>query len=739
MKSCSGISRQYPTIVKAPRWGKSPAGIPPRIPMTNPVDHHKNRTGRDRKLLCHVIIWAIIALFASPAWADKPPAPQKNPPVINVQVSPNARLTIYKSVILLPALTDGTIIDRPLTTALYRALDDLHKYHILQPEDVEPWLKKQLQSDEELSMAELAHRAGIDLRASAIITAEAHPRQKIGELLVRLDSTPVTAWNIVMWDTRNSQPVWKLAVSHQDVGPEPEKAQETTAILQQAMSTLEKEMVARGDIFSTRLPRPEVLSTQGDIRSVRIVLQPDPPHIFSRYQLLRAEDPKAVFRPTGPPVANKTPLILADHGLRDATSYYYTVIGINSDGLANVPAPPFAITTTGAPSPVRSLHAAGGGLRHIRLFWEPSQDPTVKEYVIYRSPDPDGPFKKIAIVSGRDQQTYVDKGQPSGYSRYGELADNSRYYYIIRTRNIVGVTSEDSQIVSAITKGVPQPPTNLQAIDRQPKKIPLTWAASHDPDVVGYAIFRAKTPKGPFRQIEYVSGRENQQYVDDGSWEHPLQNDTTYWYRLRAVNVVEAQSPDSGTVSAITKAAPQAVIGVGAVDGLFRKIRLSWQPNPEPDIDHYEIYRGTIAEDIRTKIATIGPEETTYTDTGLADSRTYWYRIRAVDRDGLTGAWSTAVHATTKHPPVQPKGLKAIVGPNGILLSWKKNPEPDIDHYEISSGGFLSGRLGDSKKPQFLYPHSVKPGSKFKFLVRAVDQDGLKSPYSEPLVIMRPE
>ncbi|HHD56725.1 MAG TPA: hypothetical protein ENK89_03475, partial [Desulfobulbaceae bacterium] len=648
--------------------------------MSTHANHHDRQTGRSRKTLCLFIISAIVTLaFLSPtAWADKPAAKRTTPPVINVQVSPDARLTIFQSVILLPALTDGETIDQPLSAALYKSLVSLHKYHILRPENVESWLKKKLKSDEDLSTAQLAHQAGIDLRASAIITAEAHPRQKIGELLVRLDSTPVTTWNIVMWDTRNGQPVWKLTVSHQDVVPALEKTKETATILQQAVAALEKEMISKGDMFSTQLPRPEILSTQGDIRSVRIVLQPDPPHIFSQYQLLRAENQKAVFRPAGPPVVNKTPLILVDHGLRDATSYWYTVIGINNAGMANVPAPPFAITTTGAPTPVSSLHAAGGSLRHIQLFWEPSQDPTVKEYVIYRSVSPDGPFKKIAIVSGRDQQTYIDKGQPSGYSRYGELADNSRYFYIIRTRNIVGVTSEDSQVVSAVTKGVPQPPTNLQAIDRQPKKIPLAWAASHDPDVVGYAIFRAKTPKGPFQQIEYVSGRENQQYVDDGSWEHPLQNDTTYWYRLRAVNVVEAQSPDSGTVSAITKAAPQSVIGVEAVNGLFRKISLSWQPNPEPDIDHYEIYRGTIADDIRTKIKTIGPEKTTYTDMVPADSRTYWYRIRAVDQDGLTGAWSAVVHATTKHPPVQPKGLKAIVGPSGILLSWKKNPEPDI-------------------------------------------------------------
>ena len=709
--------------------------------MSTPADHHDNGANRNRSLLSLFIILIIAAITLLPAAAPAEKKPEKKTvvPIINVNVSPRARLTIYKSVIVLPAMTEGATIDRQLSDALYQAVNSLKKYRLSPPEAAASWLKKKLaDNNTDLSTAELAHQAGIDLRASAVITLENHPRQKIGELLVRLDSTPVTTWNIAMWDTANGKPVWKLSISRQDIAPEANDPKEIITIIQQAMTTLHKKMIAKGDIFSTRLPSPEVLSTQGDIRSIRIVLQPSPRHIFSAYQLLRADTPDGIFRPVGPPVDNKTSLILVDRGLRDATSYYYTVLGINDSGMANVPAPPFAITTTGAPSPVNSLHAAGGSLRHIQLFWEPSQDPTVKEYVIYRSKNFDGPFKKVAIVSGRDQQTYIDKGQPSGYSRYGELADNIRYFYIIRTRNIVGVTSEDSQIVSAMTKGVPQPPTNLQAIDRQPKKIPLAWAASHDPDVVGYAIFRAPAPKGPFHQIEYVSGRENQQFVDDGSWDHPLKNDTTYWYRLRAVNVVEAQSPDSGTVSAITKAAPQRVTGVRAESGFFRKIKLSWQANPEPDIKSYEIYRGTISDDVQTKIASVDPKKTTYTDTALADSRTYWYQIRAVDRDGLTGERSAIVRATTKHPPVQPQGLQAIIGPEGILLSWKANPELDIDHYEISSGSFLSGLLGETKEPQFLYKQKEKPGTELKFLVQAVDQNGLESEYSEPLIVMLP-
>jgi fibronectin type 3 domain-containing protein len=704
--------------------------------------HHNSNSRQHKALYCLfsvAIIFFTLFIFSPAAGGTSPAKPKVIAPVITAKVSPKARLTIYKTVAMLPVLVDGKTIDGTFSQVLYQALLNLKKYHLLPLESAESWLAKKMPATKPLSLVELGHQAGIDLRASAVITAETQTHYKIGELLTGIQGAPVTTCTLTMWDTRNQKPVWNLSISRQDNGTLTSGPDLTATTIHQAMNILRAEMVKRGDIFSTQLPQPEVLSTQGDIRSVRIVLQPDPPHIFSAYQLLHADSADSSFTPAGPPVANKAPLILVDKGLRDATGYFYTVIGFSSKGFANVPAPPFKITTTGAPAPVNSLHAAGGSLRHIQLFWEPSQDPTVKEYVIFRSHVFDGPFEKIAIVSGRDQQTYIDKGQPSGYSRYGVLQDNRNYFYTIRTRNIVGVESCDTQIVSAMTKGAPQPPTNLQAIDRQPKKIPLAWSAAPDPEVVGYAIYRASKPEGPFTQIDYVNGRENQQYVDDGSWDHPLKNDTTYWYRLHAVNVVEVQSPDSSTVSATTKPAPQAVTGVQATSGLFRQIKLSWQPNPEPDIQVYEIYRGMIVSDINTKVTSVKPQKTSYTDRSLEDDRTYWYQIRAVDRDGLSGKRSAVIQATTKQPPVRPTGLKAEINDKGIMLSWKINPEQDIDHYEVSSGGFLTGLLGQPKEPYFLYQQEEKPGTALRFQVLAVDSDGLESEYSEPIEVIVPK
>lgn len=657
-------------------------------------------------------------------------------PVITAVVSRLARLTIYNSVVALPVLVDGNTIDPAITHTFYQALLDLQKYRLVPLENSMDWLERQLSRQPALSQKELVHQAGVDLHASGVIFARLEHRNRPSSILEEAPPGTMTSYTFTMTDTRSGKTVWNLHISRQNTEQQPETAEVIASTIREAMDVLRREMVKNGDIFSTELPKPEVLSAQGDIRSVRIVLQPDPPHVFSRYRLLRADSPDSRFSAAGSPVANKVPLILIDKDLQDATSYYYTVIGLTREGFANIPGAPFKVTTTGPPAPVNNFYAAGGSLRHVQLFWEPSQDPRVTGYVLFRSRDAAGPFEQIAEINGRENRTYVDKGQPRGYSRYGTLEDNHTYFYTIRTRNVVGIESRDSRIVSVSTKGPPQPPLNLQAINRQPQKIPLAWSAVPDPQVVGYAIYRALSPDGPFAQIDYVSGRGVQQYVDDGSWDHPLKNNTTYWYRLRSVNVVEVESSDSVTVQASTKAAPEKVSAVRATGGLFRQIKLEWSANAEPDIEKYEIYRGTAENNINTFVASVNPDWTSYIDTDLGDSRTYWYRIRAVDEDGLAGDLSELVQATTKQPPIRPSGLKAAVNDMAILISWNVNPEQDIDYYELTSGGFLEGIHGTTMEPRFLVRLEDIADTELSFRVRAVDRDGLKSEYSDPLLVV---
>jgi len=657
-------------------------------------------------------------------------------PGITVALAPALRTIIFNRVAVLPFQADDPQLAADLSDSFYTALAQTGKYELLPASSVSDWLEKNRDQLKKLDLPQQVVRIGRTLQARGVIHASLVPRTETP--LTNKGSTTSFAFNIRMTDIQTGKTAWILRAACEDKKQYRElKKQHILKIMNESLQKLISTMVAEGDIFSPQLPNPTVISSRGGLRKIRVILQPDPPCTYAAYQLLTAVDPEGPFTAhTAPVINDHVPIILEHTALEDGKRYSYTVIGLTNTGLSNVPAPPFSVTTSGAPRPLDSLQASGNNLRHIRLFWTPSQDPNVTGYVIYRSTSPEGPFERIGVINDRRQQSYIDYGTGRSNS-YGNLADDSLYYYTLNTKNKLEVESKNTPIASARTKGAPLPPTELRAIEKQPKRIPLFWTPGEDPDIRGYAIFRSTSSQEEFQQIDFVRDRETQEYTDSGSGNSPLADNTTYFYKLRSVNVLDISSEDSDAISATTKAAPVALDGIWVTNNQFRQVKLKWQPNPEQDIVAYEIFRGETGDDLR-RIATVKAPAISYTDSGLRDGSTYWYQVRAIDSDQLQGAFIPPVTATTKPRPAAPSDLSAKLTSEGIILQWQSNPEEDIDHFEIYSMGFLTTKIGETPTTSFLFSDELDPDSEYRFQVRTVDSDGLTGGYSLPVSILIP-
>ncbi len=701
---------------------------------------HGHRRNCFQWILHTLLIFSVLAcvfLLNTPAPAANTANPDSPAPKTTVTLAPDLRTMLFNRVAVLPLQTDDPQLSAMLYSALYKALAESKKYNLLPASAGADWLNTQKESDHTGDIDQQAVSFGRTVKARGVIQADI----SLHNTLLRKKNQPATSlvFAAQMTDTQTGRIAWRLRTVCQGTHSLRQlTAVQTAAVIEAGLQELIRTMVAHGDVFSAVLSRPTVISTRGELRKIRIILQPDPPYTYNAYQLLSAESPDGIFTAHTAPVANDhAPIILEDNDLLDGKSYMYTVIGITEKGLANIPAPPFTVTTSGAPKPLDMLQATGNNLRSIRLLWAPSQDPNVTGYRLYRSTAPDGPFEKIAEIDNREQQTYIDYGT-GRHTNYGSLADDTLYYYTIRTANRLAIESKAAPVISARTKGAPLPPTEVRAIERQPGKIPLFWSPGEDPDIKGYVILRSEDGSEPFQQIDFVRGRETQEYTDSGSWNSSLNNDFTYFYKLRSINVLDMASANSEIVSAATKTAPATVQGIRVTNNQFRSVGLEWQPNPESDISSYVIFRGQTGDEL-SKIATLQAPETSYTDGGLRDGTTYWYRMRAIDRDQLKGPFFSPVSATTKPLPTPPTGLSAALVDGTILLQWKKNPEPDIDHFEISSIGFLTTQIGECQATTFLYNDDFEPGSLYRFQIRAVDNDGLASNYSRQVVLRIPK
>ena len=76
-------------------------------------------------------------------------------------------------------------------------------------------------------------------------------------------------------------------------------------------------------------------------------------------------------------------------------------------------------------------------------------------------------------------------------------------------------------------------------------------------------------------------------------------------------------------------------------------VSLSWSASTAGDVTGYQIYRSTAADfdTTGTRIATVGPQTTSYDDSTVTSGAAYYYRVAARDNDGLRSPSTPAVQA----------------------------------------------------------------------------------------------
>lgn len=161
-------------------------------------------------------------------------------------------------------------------------------------------------------------------------------------------------------------------------------------------------------------------------------------------------------------------------------------------------------------------------------------------------------------------------------------------------------------------------PSNLAASAPSSTQTSLAWtdnATGED----GYKIER-KTGTGAYAQIAAAAGNAVA-YADSS-----LVENTTYTYRLRAYNTIPADSAYSSEAAVVTLLNTPTGLTAAALSG--SQVSLSWTDNSSAETG-YAIERTTTAGGSYAQVAVVGANTTTYTDSGLASSTQYWYRVRA--------------------------------------------------------------------------------------------------------------
>src|SRR5437870_4630412 len=209
-----------------------------------------------------------------------------------------------------------------------------------------------------------------------------------------------------------------------------------------------------------------------------------------------------------------------------------------------------------------------------------------------------------------------------------------------------------TQYARADTNLVP-PPTNLTATAVSSSEIDLSWTAPTAIGLVvtGYEIDRSTNGGSTWTVLVADTGSTETTYADTG-----LAHTTTYTYRVHTIVAAVGTSFPSDTASATTFAvAPSSPTGRPATVASSSQINLSWTApadNGGSAITGYKIERSTDGGTTWSiLVANTGNTATTYSDTGLAHTTTYTYRVSAINRSEKRRVGKTGSSPT---PPVAP-------------------------------------------------------------------------------------
>jgi len=362
----------------------------------------------------------------------------------------------------------------------------------------------------------------------------------------------------------------------------------------------------------------------------------------------------------------------------------------------------------------------------IAFEWKPLKDSRIKGYYVYRN-DPGSEEEKlhrIKTIEGR----YV-----SHFTDYG-LKPNTTYVYRFSCFNVKMQESDASKTFRVTTKPALASVSFFDSIGNLPRMAKLIWRPHDNPSVKEYILERQVLEKAEWEQIATIDNRLQAEYIDRN-----LDDNRVYKYRLRAVTYDGIESTPSSIAKVNTKPLPKTVRDLFATTKEPRKILLSWIANTEKDLDFYNIYRsdsGDGSYDYYVKL-----NETNFVDEINEDGQNYYYKVTAVDKDGLESPMqSNPVHGSTLAKPHAPSFIDAIVKNNTAVLRWKNN-DPRTQSYTIiktTHEGWLNTRTQEITgiKGTKYTDKDLLPDVKYQFQVMSVDINNINSEPTEAVDVL---
>ena len=367
----------------------------------------------------------------------------------------------------------------------------------------------------------------------------------------------------------------------------------------------------------------------------------------------------------------------------------------------------------------------------VAFEWRKVEDIKVDGYYLYRAEmgKEGSKLKRVAFIENRYTTHYVD----------ADLEPNTRYMYSIASATKNDKESMPTNSYAVQTLPILESVSYIQAISNMPRQVKILWRPHENERIKYYTIERSTPTSTKWDKIATLQGRFQVEYIDT-----KLDDNFAYMYRLKAHTYDHIASKPSEIARAITKPLPLAANNIQATRDQPRKIIVSWEPSQTSDVIMYKIYSSSSADGSYTHLKSVSNTFSHYEDLLKVDGKTRFYKVAAIDKDGLESALNMSPAMGSTLPKLnKPIITLAQIQGERVILNWQSGDnraESFIVYKTIKQGFFNSttSKITGIQDQRFEDGNIIR-GVEYLYSLESIDQYGITSEPTEKVSLTLPK
>ncbi len=320
-----------------------------------------------------------------------------------------------------------------------------------------------------------------------------------------------------------------------------------------------------------------------------------------------------------------------DDKLEPQTEYTYAIAAVGKDSKVSKKSTSIKVKTSFI-DPVSFVYASQDYAQKIKIFWSPSPNPIVKNYIIEKQ-DGAGRFITIGSTTNRMLVEFFDRNIENG----------AEHTYRVIAQSHDGTKSVPSQLVVGRTRALPPVVVGIKTTQARMREIWLEWDKSESKDVIGYNVYVSNAPNDNYRKIAFVTRESYTDKIDS--------HGAIRYYKISAIDKYKLESNlQENGVGGQTLPPPLAPnLTKGAIENTSAII--AWEKASDNRSTSYIVYRSG-SDGSNTKFNQA--QNTSFTDKDIKEGISYTYHVIGVDKYGIESSRSRQVTLQLAPQPVVP-------------------------------------------------------------------------------------